>query len=136
MEFIKISVLILVCGIILLLIFIYLIFSRREVRTINYDFPIIQAVEYDNESINQDTSECVICRNPLDVYIITYCQHKFHKLCIINWCKSQLEEQITPSCPICRYSLVDNSMDTDSIDDDSIDDDSIDDDSTNPIMFI
>ena len=108
MEIIEISILLIICGLILILILLYISLCVRKNIAIRYNFPIVLEEGYDSESINSDIPECVICHNPLDMYIITSCNHKFHILCIRKWYKSQLENNIDPTCPICRAPLINN----------------------------
>ena len=46
--------------------------------------------------------DCPICLNQIiyeDEIYITYCLHKFHKQCILQW------KSIRNSCPMCRHYL-------------------------------
>jgi hypothetical protein len=62
---------------------------------------IQDTVEQDIE--NGNLCECVICYNGIQLisgsYMITPCDHLFHKECLQNWLEIKLE------CPTCRYAL-------------------------------
>jgi hypothetical protein len=52
--------------------------------------------------------ECSICyTNIADDQINTLsCSHYFHNSCVTTWINSQVDSQITPSCPICRCNTI------------------------------
>lgn len=86
----------------------------------NYYRPVHQTVtesrtgiSTDVESGNTNECECVICYNSIDIssytstgrYMITPCEHLFHKECLSQWLLVKLE------CPVCRATLPCNDED-------------------------
>jgi len=55
---------------------------------------------------NTNTTKCSICLEE-NITIITACNHKFHKACLINWIKHEnnTSEIFNATCPICRQKL-------------------------------
>ena len=50
---------------------------------------------------------CSICLDRIvSGNVTTKCKHKFHKKCLIGWCKSQ-SHLTAPPCPICRRNIKD-----------------------------
>lgn len=48
---------------------------------------------------------CSICLDRIvSGNVTTKCKHKFHKKCLIGWCKSQ-SHLTAPPCPICRRNI-------------------------------
>jgi len=48
-------------------------------------------------------NKCAICLERISSgQVKTKCKHKFHKGCLIGWCKSKREQ---PTCPICRADI-------------------------------
>ena len=55
------------------------------------------------ESVLDNT--CAICLDRISSgQVKTKCKHKFHKGCLIGWCKSNRDR---PTCPICRTPIPD-----------------------------
>jgi len=53
------------------------------------------------ESVLRNT--CAICLDKITSNnVTTQCKHRFHKRCLIGWCKRTKEE---PTCPICRRDI-------------------------------
>ena len=52
-----------------------------------------------------DVKDCVICINKIESneYIRKLkCNHLFHKKCVDNWLKKNIDN---PSCPLCRIKI-------------------------------
>lgn len=48
---------------------------------------------------------CPIClERIISQNVTTKCKHKFHKQCLIGWCKGNKDK---PTCPICRKDIID-----------------------------
>ena len=63
-------------------------------------------------------NQCIICYDPIDINIIEYklfneCEHSnnYHIECVNNWINECNNNNITPSCPICRKQLCSISID-------------------------
>ncbi len=60
-------------------------------------------VEVKTNNKEDDTNDCVICLEALDDKTINYnCGHILHIKCLLNYVKSQLENNQDITCPICR----------------------------------
>jgi len=48
---------------------------------------------------------CSICLDRITSHnVTTKCKHRFHKQCLVGWCKGNKDQ---PSCPICRKNIKD-----------------------------
>ncbi|KAG9196708.1 E3 ubiquitin-protein ligase SHPRH [Alternaria panax] len=52
-----------------------------------------------NENQNEATAECIICREDIEIGVLTACGHKYCKECINQWW------QVHRSCPTCKQKL-------------------------------
>lgn len=52
--------------------------------------------------------ECSICYTNIsyDQFNALSCNHYFHDSCINSWINTQINSEITPSCPICRCNTI------------------------------
>ena len=52
--------------------------------------------------------ECSICYTNIndDQLNTLSCNHYFHDSCVTNWINTQINSEITPSCPICRCNTI------------------------------
>jgi hypothetical protein len=76
--------------------------NRKEKRPRNGEGNGI--IEVHEEDIDRPTIDCVICHNPIDItdrrsYMLSPCDHIFHKSCLEQWMEVKME------CPICRTDL-------------------------------
>jgi len=71
------------------------------------------------EKLVDKNMECIICLDLIDLEkqdneIFKDCEHKnnYHEECINNWVNECVDQNICPSCPICRKGLeiIDNSL--------------------------
>lgn len=60
---------------------------------------------HDTLSNSSSDLECVICHEPLNNFIITKCNHKYHYNCLNQWYSTELQKNNIPTCPICRSNL-------------------------------
>jgi E3 ubiquitin-protein ligase SHPRH len=51
------------------------------------------------ENQNEATAECIICRDDIEIGVLTACGHKYCKECINQWW------QVHRSCPTCKQKL-------------------------------
>lgn len=65
-------------------------------------------VELNNKFVDNNT--CSICIDEINKKKITLkkCNHTFHKNCILQWIRSNYENNIIPCCPVCRNNIYDN----------------------------
>jgi hypothetical protein len=56
-----------------------------------------------HNSISNDNTDCCICLDKFEGnntnYIVLECSHRFHRNCISNWFKKEL------NCPLCRKKI-------------------------------
>jgi hypothetical protein len=53
--------------------------------------------------------ECVICYTNIpddQIKTLSPCNHFFHDYCVTTWINSQINSNITPSCPYCRCNTI------------------------------
>lgn len=60
---------------------------------------ITDEYEYINEDTIKDELKCIICTQPFQSPVSSYCKHTFCRSCIETWI------QQNNSCPICRHPL-------------------------------
>lgn len=91
----------------------YMVPARFLPPKYNYYRPIPQALRHRQSSGEEiemtdiesgDLPECVICYNNIDVnhnetYMVSPCDHLFHRECLERWMDIKLE------CPVCRATL-------------------------------
>jgi hypothetical protein len=59
-------------------------------------------------SVPASPQECAICQEPMTKprdAKKTKCGHRFHKECLLNWCKQCEERQQGKTCPMCRQDI-------------------------------
>tara|TARA_A100001015_G_C15020236_1_gene727596 strand:- start:769 stop:1338 length:570 start_codon:yes stop_codon:yes gene_type:complete len=60
--------------------------------------------------IKENNLECSICLEPIienskgNIYL--QCNHIFHKDCVQEWVKSQININKNINCPLCRYTII------------------------------
>ena len=64
------------------------------------------------EKLVDKNMECIICLDLIDIEkqeieIFKKCEHKnnYHEVCINNWVTECVDNNLRPSCPICRERL-------------------------------
>lgn len=62
----------------------------------------------DTPSVPASPQECAICQDlmtkPRDTKKVK-CGHRFHKECLLNWCKQCEGQERDKTCPICRQDI-------------------------------
>lgn len=83
--------------------FVYQIGSRQDSSNNQQLYDTLPS--YDTLSNSSSDLECVICHEPLNNFIITKCNHKYHYNCLNQWYSTELQKNNIPTCPICRSNL-------------------------------
>lgn len=61
----------------------------------------------DEEKLHDEICACSICFDSLTYpLIILCCTHIFHEECLLKWVNYNFSQNLCPSCPICRTTII------------------------------